>query len=319
MTEIQVMLETVTPLFLGGADPRGQPELRAASVRGALRFWLRALLGGVIGDTPDKLDDLRKAESAVFGSTEAGASAVVVRLMGEAQGRPFPPLLHNPSKTFTFQGVPPNEVLTLTLAPRPSHRIPDVACGALLMFLLFGGLGKRSRRGFGSFVVRSISDKFPLKLPDYSDVNSFSKQLPFLIQQATKAAESFVQELGLNVGTPSKLPKFAVLHNQHVKVLFCKKPFTGWEEAMKAFWNVRCSNPYRNDRVFGFAGREERQASPLHLRIVKIGDAYHLLLTAFHVHFAGQQPSWDVMQAFLNECCRKWDGIWAIGGNVQWQ
>jgi hypothetical protein len=51
-------LETITPLFLTGADPRGEPELRAASIRGALRFWLRALLGGVIGDRD--LDGLLK-------------------------------------------------------------------------------------------------------------------------------------------------------------------------------------------------------------------------------------------------------------------
>lgn len=318
MTELKVQLETVTPLFLAGADPRGQPELRAASVRGALRFWLRALLGGVLGD--NNLQALRRAESAVFGSTDTGASAVVVRLMGNGQGQAFRPLPHSTSKIFTFQGVPPNKVLTLTLAPRPPHcTIPEAACGALLLFLLFGGLGKRSRRGFGSFVVRSISDKFPLKLPDYSNVNSFSKQLPPLLQQAIEAAESLVQELKLNVGTPSELPKFAVLHNQRAKVLLCKKPFTSWEEAMKAFWNVLRSNPYRDDRVFGFAGSTDRQASPLHLRIVKLSNAHHLLLTSFHVHFAGEQPSWDVMQKFLNECCKKWDGVWAFGGDVLWQ
>lgn len=91
--EIKATLETVTPLFLGGADPRGAPELRAASVRGALRFWLRALLGGIIGD--DKLNDLRKAESAVFGSTE-GASPVVVRLQhGSLQTQRFSQLAAN--------------------------------------------------------------------------------------------------------------------------------------------------------------------------------------------------------------------------------
>lgn len=30
-------VEVVTPLFLGGAEVRGKPELRAASIRGALR------------------------------------------------------------------------------------------------------------------------------------------------------------------------------------------------------------------------------------------------------------------------------------------
>jgi hypothetical protein len=31
---LTVTLETVTPMFLGGADPRGTPELRVPSVRG---------------------------------------------------------------------------------------------------------------------------------------------------------------------------------------------------------------------------------------------------------------------------------------------
>jgi CRISPR-associated protein Cmr1 len=42
MQKITVKLETVTPLFLGGADPRGEPELRPPAFRGAMRYWLRA-------------------------------------------------------------------------------------------------------------------------------------------------------------------------------------------------------------------------------------------------------------------------------------
>ena len=34
MQNITVKLEAVTPLFLGGAEPRGDPELRPASFRG---------------------------------------------------------------------------------------------------------------------------------------------------------------------------------------------------------------------------------------------------------------------------------------------
>ncbi len=50
MQRLEVTLQTITPLFMGGSDPRREPELRAASVRGALRFWLRALLSGALGD-----------------------------------------------------------------------------------------------------------------------------------------------------------------------------------------------------------------------------------------------------------------------------
>jgi CRISPR-associated protein Cmr1 len=38
---ITVKLETVTPLFLGGAEPHGEPELRPPAFRGAMRHWLR--------------------------------------------------------------------------------------------------------------------------------------------------------------------------------------------------------------------------------------------------------------------------------------
>ncbi len=44
MRQLTVTLETVTPMFLGGAEPRGKPELRAPSFRGALRYWWNTLV-----------------------------------------------------------------------------------------------------------------------------------------------------------------------------------------------------------------------------------------------------------------------------------
>src|SRR5438132_938569 len=70
---LTVTLQAVTPLFLAGADSGGAPELRAASFRGALRFWLRALLGAHLGND---LNALHEAESAIFGNPN-GASSVV--------------------------------------------------------------------------------------------------------------------------------------------------------------------------------------------------------------------------------------------------
>lgn len=318
MQQLRVTLETVTPLFLGGADPRGQPELRAPSVRGALRFWLRALLGGVLGDS--NLDALRQAENSIFGSTDTGASPVVVRLIGEAQGQLFRPLLHSPSKNFTFPGVPPGKRLTLALSARPPHpTVPDGAIAAALVFALLGGLGKRSRRGFGSFVLSSNSEGFPLQPSHYATADSFFAQLSSLINDAVSNAQSLVTKLRLVPGRFSSAPDFPVLHQQHAKVLFCREGFNNWEEAMKNFWTVLRSNSYRDNPVFGFAGKAGRQASPLHLRIVKIGNAYHLLLTVFHIRFAGQQqPKWDVMRKFLDKCCKNWDGVCAFGSDAKW-
>jgi len=46
MKKLSFMLETITPLFLSGND-QTTVELRAASIRGHLRYWYRALLGGL--------------------------------------------------------------------------------------------------------------------------------------------------------------------------------------------------------------------------------------------------------------------------------
>lgn len=316
MQRLFLQLETVTPLFLGGADPQGEPELRVASVRGALRFWLRALLGGALGDR--NLADLRRAESAVLGSTETGASPVIVRVEGVVNSKSFRPLLHNPSKTFTFKGIPPGAKFSLTLIPRTPHReIHEIAQTALLMFLSLGGLGKRARRGFGSLIIQSSGGT---KFPDYSDGDCFSQWMQRFVQEATAQIHSFIQKMAMKSESPKAVPSFPVVHSQHTKVLFCKEGFSTWEQAMKAFWGILRSGRYRDNLVFGFARKAGRQASPLHLRIVKTGSSnYHILLTTFRVRFAGQQPDWSVTQAFLEECKTKWEGEWIYGGNNPWR
>ncbi len=315
---LQITLETVTPLFLGGADPRGAPELRAASVRGALRYWLRALLGGVLGDSD--LNALRQAESAVFGSTES-ASPVVVRV--EAPGSlttdNFRPLPHSTQKVFTFPAISPGSTVRLFLSPRPpSNSLPEPAPGALAVFLLLGGLGKRSRRGFGSFAVQATDEGFPVQPSCYKDAESFKKALSSALEQARSSISQWSKQRGIASNSPANPPAFPVLHDAHAKVLFCQKPFSDWETAMKEFWELLRSHSYRDNRVFGFAGGQRRQASPLHLRIVRTRGGYHILLTALRTRFQGTQPDWDVMQRFLNDAAQRWQGTWIFGGNQEW-
>lgn len=67
---IEAELEVVTPLFLGGAD-QSEAEIRGASIRGAMRFWFRALAAQT---DPASLRDL---ESDVFGDTKRASSVLV--------------------------------------------------------------------------------------------------------------------------------------------------------------------------------------------------------------------------------------------------
>jgi CRISPR type III-B/RAMP module RAMP protein Cmr1 len=82
---LKLEMQVLTPLFLAGAEARGAPEWRVPSLRGALRYWLRAALAGVLGDRD--LDALQRAEAQVFGSTHH-ASNVTLRI----ESPPFQPV-----------------------------------------------------------------------------------------------------------------------------------------------------------------------------------------------------------------------------------
>src|SRR6266705_4452584 len=80
MQEVTFTLQTITPLFLAGAD-QTKAELRAPSFRGQMRYWYRALVGGLIGTDQKALGKVIEAETAVFGATDRG-SAVSIKVSG---------------------------------------------------------------------------------------------------------------------------------------------------------------------------------------------------------------------------------------------
>ena len=314
---MKLSVEVVTPLFLGGAEVRGEPELRAASIRGALRFWLRALLGGVMGDK-DR-DGLRRAEAAVFGSTDTGASPVVVRVAGNVQHAPYRPLPHNPKKAFSFEGIKPGETFSLELNPRrPYTSLTPIMLYTTALWLLLGGAGKRSRRGFGTLRLKKRIDDFPFTPEDYSNLSRFQSTLKQVIKEAENEAKKHTTALGIVSGAPGTPPAFPILHSDHTKILLCERQFESWEKAMEDCWRLLRSSPYRDNPVFGFAGKGGRQASPLHLRIVKIGNKYHPLMTAFRSRFKDSSPDWAKLQNFMEACCNNWQGTWIMGESTKW-
>lgn len=90
MKRASLEIEFVTPCFLAGADQTAAAEWRAASIRGQLRWWFRAVAGGELGGD---LAKIRAAESEVFGSTDR-RSALSIHTAGHPGywefGSPWP-------------------------------------------------------------------------------------------------------------------------------------------------------------------------------------------------------------------------------------
>lgn len=273
LKSLTVTLETVTPLFLGGANPRGAPELRAPSFRGALRYWLRAALGGVIGD--ENLQTLRQLESSVFGSTEFG-SPIHIRLkpVGDRLESGNEKILPHKERreAGSRQAIKAGQQLELTLS-MPYRESPEAwaaAIAALRLAVTFGGVGLRSRRGYGTLKIVHSTDQAQLPVsPD-----SLAGWQQFAIQTAEKAIDACRQlarakNVPVLAGPPDKPTRFPCANRQSL-IIISDLGISSAMDAVKQFMQKIPRDP-------AFGGINPRQASPLWVRPIKTEKGFGLL------------------------------------------
>ncbi len=208
MIELIGKFHVVTPLFMSGSD-KFRAELRVPSIKGVLRFWYRALALGRLGSVSKVLEE----ESRIFGSAgnDVGQAKVHLRLnlpenvvqykdpiLKYADGEPVGPGARYlgygvveavPSKKrntregqilrsclkYPFEG-------TLSLLIKNGTSSDDVKSieSAIIAMSLFGGLGSRSRKGYGSFNLAELKlgEEILIKMPkDADDLRLMIKSL----------------------------------------------------------------------------------------------------------------------------------------------
>jgi len=156
----------LTPLFGGGVEPLKPDPLtvaRATEVRGHLRFWWRALRGW---QAQGDLRRLRELENAIFGSAgEGGASPLAVEVEVLAEGEGVDISEYGPVVQW-YLGFPLRRregwaQVKKDVAFRLRLRFPERAGdlnlaqeleAALWAWETFGGIGARTRRGFGALL-----------------------------------------------------------------------------------------------------------------------------------------------------------------------
>ncbi len=186
MTRYEARYSIVTPVFMGGAGH--QAELRPSAIKGAVRFWWRALAWGAFNGN---LHRIGAAEARLFGSADqtVGQSRVALRVRplereatvdGDGLGRRGSGIryltygLGEQKATDKGPGRParhslPWRDLSVSLTYRArAPSAPDDEAGrddalaanllgdSLKMLGLLGGLGARARRGFGSLSLLSL-------------------------------------------------------------------------------------------------------------------------------------------------------------------
>jgi CRISPR-associated protein Cmr1 len=184
--------ELITPLFGGGVEP-GYADpvtvVRIPGMRGHLRFWWRATRGGHFnGD----LKEMKKKEDEIWGATstaeQPAPSAVQIKVTCTNEGSPDHPFEISPrGKPQAREGSTAPAYAAFPLQPsdeearqlrrnnaetkavyvgvqffaeisfRDEHRREVEA--ALWAWETFGGIGARTRRGFGALRVAGIQER----------------------------------------------------------------------------------------------------------------------------------------------------------------
>jgi CRISPR-associated protein Cmr1 len=291
MLELKVTLEAVTPLFLGGAEARGAPELRPPAFRGAMRYWLRAALGGVIGD--GNMTGLRQLESAVFGSTDYG-SPITLRVQGSLQDEIAKILPHKDGKAAgqrrAFKAGQTIE-LTMRQLRRNDQAVWQAACAALNLALTFGGIGLRSRRGYGTLRITYSSDTTLAPLTPTSQGN-WPAHVTQVASNAVSAARGLARSCQAALAALSQNPTRYPCANQAGVLRIHDLQANSAVDAVKQFMS-------RAPKKEALGGIGPRQSSPLWVRSIQTDGKYGLLLIVLASKFKGSD--YNFVHKFLDE------------------
>lgn len=312
MPILSLQLETVSPLFLYGADQK-QPELRAASVRGQLRYWARAILGA----TETDITKVRERETALFGSTGQG-SKFTFRVR-EVEDRPVAEYIkneiammpHKGKQSPKKRGIDETAQFWLDIVSRPTLTSDDPDWrdirNIVSVWLLLGGLGMRSRRMVGG-----------LYLVDYQPFNESMKPAWWNSVQETVQDLNDVIKKQLNEVVPQskvtpslrQVPNFPQLHPKHSRIVVCKKPFTYSADADNALFDSKLLHDTRYYKKPVFGGISPRRPSPLIAQTRLINEQVYLVLTA--MRSTPPSSGWELMSKFLDDCERELNGetVW---------
>ncbi|MGC8555078.1 MAG: type III-B CRISPR module RAMP protein Cmr1 [Candidatus Acidulodesulfobacterium sp.] len=276
-------VEIITPMFLVGADHR-KAELRVPPIKGMLRFWWRALHPDLTNSNKN-YKKLRDEESKLFGDAGDiyGKSKVKIQFLENYKLRydshnPFP----HKQVNFNFKGFNVNQSFKIVItSPEEIHKLFEFST-------IVGGLGKRSRRGFGGLVVK------------YNNISDLS-----IINRLYNLIKEINTE---NIYKKSNNEEFSFIeisqNYPNANYPYLKRIQTGKEKSdyKVILKTIGQSSHDNNSNYTGFVRGKERFSSPIYVSITKHGSSYIPVISMLNVAFKNKQNNGiDKSEFFIND------------------
>lgn len=264
-------LKIITPMFLAGADGE-TPELRPSSFKGCMRYWWRAAVA--VAD----IKDLHRREAELFGSSAEGSgrSPVTIKLEGRLEPGEYRPLPHSDNKQFTLNGFKPGQTFELILSARKNL---ELYADILELSLILGGVGKRSRRGFGSVVDVSRDFRNRAELIDHilAKLQAVTGSREFRRMKDDRREFIITRDDGVEGRDGNKYP--------WIKEIFIGQELAQWKMLVE---RIGQASHDHNDPSLGSAG--PRMASPVYVSAVMLGGKIAPVVTTLNPVFPERYP-----------------------------
>lgn len=260
MAQLKLTVKTVTPLLMNGAG--GKPELRAASFRGVLRYWLRALLGAKY---PENTQALFEEESRYWGSTSRG-SAINLRVIGRLKrGTEQLDNVVLPSR-LRFEHFSAGQEFLLLLSTHPLQN-PNMVFtsqlySSLLLACTLGGFGKRARRGGGHIQIERFQSNWASE--SMTEHERFGLLVDSLKTQPPNVAISEVLKYADPNTSLSSIPAYPTVDAENCVVLIGKDGDANHIQTLERVWKI-AKNYAHTDAKIRMYDRKNKRPDGVHI------------------------------------------------------
>ncbi|MEG6617608.1 type III-B CRISPR module RAMP protein Cmr1 [Peptococcaceae bacterium 1198_IL3148] len=311
--KIQAKYKVATPMFLSGGD-QDKAELRVVSIKGVLRFWFRATALSQY----DSWLKVKEAEQLLFGSADAGQGAFLIKIHSKQIDKSVNRdwfkfgsnyLGYGLDKTKTSrQYIKPGGVFTIEVIFKPGTSDDCVAAikRSLIALGLFGGLGARSRRGYGSLSLESLTvdnnevwnkpknqqdllsllnnfieelGQLPVELPEYT---AFSKKSRIALTITNNNPMKLLNIMGREMMNYRGAKTNPIFKQDAAKIIRLTKGQTIEEHPQRIVFglphNYYFPRPFKESISIN-ANELQRRASPLFIHIHELENSYVSILT----------------------------------------
>jgi CRISPR-associated protein Cmr1 len=328
---LTVTFKVVTPLFLGGADPQ-QAEVRLSSIKGCLRYWYRAINAAYNEPVDRENKNGVTQEEWLFGGSEKGVGRFLMRdvtekvrieeYQGDSRRRGYRGYRSGKFDslkyiTFPFRSggrkyIAENQEIKIQFFMRPglSQKEKEDSWRELMstIWLLghIGGLGSRSRRGFGTVALHSWEVNEKASEDFRNIIDKIKDKLKIAHSSSIKTSKEWIEEFSSSLkmvrnwfegyeGSPH------TVINRESSFYLNTKGSDDWEQAMGK--GAACLEKFRTQKGLGL-GRValglpmiipkgpqfvpvdyNRVASPVLLRVIGIGRKYYPLFAVLSAPF----------------------------------